>query len=512
MLLAEVAATWRRVSQTRARLEKVDITAGLLGRAGPVEAPIAVAFLTGAPRQGKIGVGYRGIYGAEVAPRSDPVLALAEVDATFQRLTETRGAGSATERARLLAQLLGQATAEEQAFLRQLLVGELRQGALEGIMVDAIARAARVPARAVRRALMLCGDLAKVAAAALSDGERGLAAYRVELFCPMLPMLAQTAEGAADALERMDRAAFEYKLDGARIQVHRAGDDVRVFSRQLNDVTHAVPDVVEVVRALPAEKLILDGEAIALRPDGRPEAFQTTMRRFGRKRDVARLRNDLPLSAFFFDCLHADGQDFIDEPAEERFSAIDTLVPEPARVPRVIASEPAEADAFVARALAAGHEGAMAKNLGAPYEAGRRGASWLKIKPAHTLDLVVLAVEWGSGRRRGFLSNLHLGALDPKTGGFVMLGKTFKGMTDAMLKWQTERLLALETSRDRHVVFVRPELLVEVAFDGVQQSSQYPGGLALRFARVKRYRPDKTALEADTIDTVRAIHAGAPPR
>jgi DNA ligase-1 len=355
---------------------------------------------------------------------------------------------------------------------------------------------------------MLAGDLGTVATAALADGRDGLGRFAHQVLRPLKPMLAQSAETPEEALSRVGSAVVEWKLDGARLQVHRLGTEVRAFTRNLADVTDRVPEVLEAVLGLPVEAVVLDGEAIALRADSRPRPFQVTMSRFGSRRDVDRLRAQVPLSPFFFDCLHLDGEDLLDHPLSERRSALLARVPEPMRPPAVETGDPSEAERFLAEALAHGHEGVMVKALDAPYEAGRRGAGWLKVKPVHTLDLVVLAAEWGHGRRTGRLSNLHLGARDPETGGFVMLGKTFKGMTDTMLAWQTERLLELETHREGHVVHVRPELVVEIAFDGVQASPRYPGGLALRFARVKGYRPDKSPDEADTIDLVRAIHAG----
>ena len=404
---------------------------------------------------------------------------------------------------RLLGELFARGTAQEREFLLRLVRGELRQGALEGLAAEAVARAAGLEAGAVRRATMLAADLGRVAHAALTEGAAGLTSFRVQLFRPLQPMLAQAADDVGDALTRLGKgqAAFEYKLDGARIQVHKARDEVRVFSRQLNDVTQAVPEVVETVRRLPLDDAILDGEAIALRPDGTP---LVTMRRFGRKLDVERLRAELPLSPFFFDILYADGAPLLDEPYARRFAALAAVVPGEQRVPRIVTSDAGEAGAFFERAIAAGQEGLMAKALDARYDAGARGAAWLKLKPAHTLDLVVLAAEWGHGRRRGRLSNLHLGARDG--GGFAMLGKTFKGMTDEMLEWQTAKLLELETRRDGHVVHVRPELVVEVAFNGIQASPTYPGGLALRFARIVRYRPDKGPDQSDTIETVRELY------
>jgi DNA ligase 1 len=407
-----------------------------------------------------------------------------------------------------LKSLFSKATAEEQDFLARLIIGELRQGALEGVMLDAVASAANLPAAEVRRAATFAGGIAPVAQAALAGGRSALEQFSIRLMQPVLPMLAQPAEDVAAALADLGTALFEWKLDGARIQVHKSGDEVRVFTRNLNDVTARVPEVVGALKEV-SSSLILDGEAIALRPDGRPHPFQVTMRRFGRKLDVEALRGELPLSVFFFDCLLRDGEPIVDRGARERHDILRKLLPAALVTPSLITNEAAKADAFYEDVLARGHEGLMAKALDAPYEAGRRGAGWLKLKRARTLDLVVIGVEWGSGRRRGWLSNLHLGARDPRSGEFVMLGKTFKGMTDQTLEWQTRGLLArrIDTRgrRDDVTVYVRPELVVEIAFNDVQQSSQYPGGMALRFARVKGYRPDKRPEEADTIDTVRQI-------
>jgi ATP-dependent DNA ligase I len=516
VLLAELAETSEAVAATAARLGKVERLAGCLSRAGS-EGAIAVAFLSGELRQRQIGVGWASLRGLP-APATEPSLALAEVDRAFEQIGALSGPGSQGERRRQLATLFGRATEAEQRFLRQLLVGELRQGALEGVMVDAVAKAAQVPGRDLRRAVMLAGDLGAVADAALSSGAAGLERFRLVVGRPVLPMLAQTAESAEAALERVCPAAVEWKLDGARIQVHRSGGEIRVFTRSLDDITARVPEVVAAVAALGADQLVLDGEVIALRADGRPQPFQVTASRVGTRGGPAapgRGRSagePVPLTAAFFDLLHLDGQDILDLPGESRYEALAGVVPEALRVPRTVVDRVPDAAAVLADALARGHEGVMVKSLATPYEAGRRGAGWLKVKPRHTLDLVVLAVEWGHGRRRGWLSNLHLGALDPRTGGFVMLGKTFKGLTDAMLGWQTERLRELALGGDQEwLVQVRPELVVEVAFDGVQTSPRYPGGVALRFARVLRYRPDKSAAEADTIDTVRAIHAGTRP-
>jgi DNA ligase-1 len=507
MRLSELVSTGLHLGETRGRKAKIRALAALLASAPPREAGLAAVYLAGILPQGKIGLGYAKVYATVgLPPAATPSLTLAEADDTFTRISEDAGPGSAGRKAEALALLLARATAPEQDFLRRLVVGELRQGALEGLMVEAVAEAARVPAAAVRRAQMLAADLGAVTQAALQEGEPGLARFQLRLFSPVQPMLAQTAEGVDEALGRLTRCALELKLDGARVQVHKAGDDVRVFTRNLNDVTVAVPELVALTRALPAQELILDGETIALTPDGAPLPFQVTMRRFGRKLDVEAMQASLPLSTFFFDCLYLDGQPLIDAPGEARHQALLEATPAAARVLRTVTEDRAEARRFVAEAFARGHEGAMAKALDAAYEAGSRGAGWLKLKQAHTLDLVILAAEWGSGRRKGWLSNLHLGAREPASGQFVMLGKTFKGLTDAMLAWQTEALLALETHREGHVVFVRPELVAEIAVSDVQTSPHYPAGMALRFARVKAHRPDKPAAEADTLDAVRALH------
>jgi ATP-dependent DNA ligase I len=508
VLLRHLVETSRVVSATSARRAKVAAIAELLRGLEPAEVPAAVAFLSGELRQRQIGVGWAAVRDATTAPAGGPPLRIGDVDTAFERIGACAGPGSQAERRRLLSELFGRADEPEQRFLRPLLAGDLRQGALQGVMAEAVARAAGVPAPAVRRALMLRGDLGVVGALALSEGTAGLAEIRLEPGRPVHPMLAQPAVDIHAAMEKVSPAAVEWKLDGARIHVHRRDGDVAVFTRTLDDVTARVPEIVEAALALPARTLVLDGEAIALRPDGRPHPFQVTAARFGSRRDVDELRRSTPLTAALFDVLHLDGEDLLDRPGSERGAALEAAVPEELRIPRLVTDDAEAAAGVLADALGHGHEGVMVKSLAAPYEAGRRGAGWLKVKVAHTLDLVVLAAEWGHGRRRGTLSNLHLGARDP-AGGFVMLGKTFKGLTDAMLAWQTERLLELEVSRDAYTVHVRPELVVEIAFDGVQTSPRYPSGMALRFARVKRHRPDKTAAEADTVDTVRVIHAAA---
>jgi ATP-dependent DNA ligase I len=502
VLLAELNATSEAVRDERARTAKIERLAELLRRLGPTEVAIGVAYLSGELRQRQIGVGYRSLRDLP-APAEAATLEVTEVDAICERIGALAGAGSQRARRDALHELFARATSPEQRFLTLLLTGELRQGAQEGVMVEAVARAAEVPRDAVRRALMLRGDLGAVAEVALAEGAAGLSAVGLEVGRPIQPMLAAPGDDIVAAIERTGPSAVEYKLDGARLQVHRRGDEVRAFTRSLDEITPRVPEVVEAVLALPARELVLDGEAIAMRDDGRPHRFQVTASRFGTRTGAA----SVPLTPLFFDLLHVDGEDLIDRPGAERAAALDELVPVASRVPRALVDDAHGAQAFLDAALAAGHEGVLVKALEAPYAAGRRGAGWLKVKPRHTLDLVVLAAEWGHGRRRGWLSNLHLGARDPGGGGFVMLGKTFKGLTDAMLTWQTERLLELEVARDDWTVHVRPELVVEIAFDGVQTSTRYPGGVALRFARVLRHRPDKSAAEADTLDAVLAVHA-----
>jgi DNA ligase-1 len=614
VLLSELAEASADVAATSARSAKIERIAALLSHVPPGEVTIAVAFLSGELLQGQIGVGYAALgemlraadavparsgaaegetgppAGTDAGPgdeRQEPAgaLTLTGTDAAFEAIGAVTGPGSQAERRRLLTALFARATEREREFLIRLLAGDLRQGALEGIMTDAVARAAGVPADEVRRAHQLGGSLPEVAAAALggqvseelaaqaayaaeraaqaagdaaqakeiaaqaaddaahprepahagetpvqaADGtepfrDRALAALRaftLRVGRPARPMLAASAPDVAAALARISPAAAEWKIDGIRVQVHRAADRVDVFTRTLDDITTRVPEIVEAALSLPVTAVVLDGEAVALAPDGRPRPFQITAARTASQGDVARLRDETPLTLFLFDLLHLDGTDLIDAPAQERQRLLSQVVPAPLRTPRIVTADLAEAEGFFADAIAHGHEGVVVKSLDSPYRAGRRGGEWIKVKPRHTLDLVILAAEWGHGRRRGVLSNLHLGARDPETGGLVMLGKTFKGLTDEMLAWQTARLLELadpgtarpegEARRDAHgVVRVRPELVVEIAFDGVQASRRYPGGLALRFARVLRFRPDKNPAEADTIDAVRAIWSGQP--
>ncbi|MFD6030825.1 ATP-dependent DNA ligase [Cellulosimicrobium funkei] len=533
MLLAEVAATSDAVAATRSRLAKRAAIADLLRRvaddaeAGSAEVEIAVAYLAGELRQRRTGLGWRSLRDLP-APAEEPGLTLTDVDAAFARMAELSGPGSSTARQAEAAALFGAATAREQSLLAGLVSGELRQGALDSVVVDAVAEAAGVPADAVRRAVMLAGATGPVARAALTAGgpeaaAEALATFRLTVGRPVRPMLAQSAPDVGAALDKLGAApggedtsgtavAVDVKLDGIRIQVHRDGDDVRVFTRSLDDITERVPEIVAAVRALPGRALVLDGEALVVGPDGVPRPFQETAARSATQgersaAEEAELAASLELSPFFFDVLHADGRDLLDEPLRDRLAVLDDLLADaagPLAVRRLVTDDAAAATAFFDAAVAEGQEGVVVKSLAAPYAAGRRGAGWVKVKPRHTLDLVVLAVEQGSGRRSGWLSNIWLGARDPD-GGFVMLGKTFKGMTDEMLAWQTQRFRELQTSDEGYVVHVRPEQVVEIAFDGLQRSTRYPGGLALRFARVVRYRDDKTAAEADTIETVRAL-------
>ncbi|HEY3958575.1 MAG TPA: ATP-dependent DNA ligase [Streptosporangiaceae bacterium] len=552
MLLNEVARVSAEVTRVSGRRAKIDLIAGLLARAEGAEVPLVVAFLSGELRQRQIGVGYAALSDL-IAPRAasgpapeasppaaGPVLTVAEADEVFAAIGQVAGPGSQAERRRMLAGLFGRATEGERSFLVQLIAGELRQGALEGVMIEAVAQAAEVPSPEVRRALLVGGSLQAVASAALRgeldqppagqspgnqppgpdgnprvDALTALRSFTLRVGRPLRPMLAAAAPSIEAAMQKVSPAGVEWKIDGIRVQVHKDDGQVTVFTRTLDDITGRVPEIVEAVRSVPARTAVLDGEAVALFPDGRPRPFQVTASRAGTQDETAARRGDVPLAPFFFDLLHLDGADLIDAPARDRHAALARLLPAGLVIPRTVTGDPAAAETFFADAVARGHEGVVLKSLDAPYATGRRGSEWIKVKPRHTLDLVVLAAEWGHGRRRGWLSNLHLGARDPATGGLVMLGKTFKGLTDKMLAWQTERLLELagpeqpappgDRREARGVLRVRPELVVEIAFDGVQVSRRYPGGLALRFARVIRYRTDKKAAEADTIDAVRAV-------
>jgi ATP-dependent DNA ligase I len=597
VLLRELVQTSEAVAATSGRTAKIAEISALLRRAGSGEVPVVVAFLSGELRQRQIGVGYASLgellrlepsgqplagpwaraapeqaaAGAPVTenPLAEAVpgetvpgeaalgggmtgegpLTVAETDAVFEAVGQVGGAGAQAERRRLLAVLFGRASQTEREFLVRLLAGELHQGALEGVMTEAVARAAGVPAAEVRQAHLLAGSLPLVAQAALTaawttapatepktapaaasatepepDTGAALAALRafgLQVGRPLRPMLASSAATVADAFARLSPAIVEWKIDGIRIQVHRAGTDVAVFTRTLDDITIRVPEITEAVLALDVQVAVFDGEAVALAPDGRPRPFQVTASRTSSHMDVVRQRADTPLTPFFFDLLHLDGTDLIDEPAHVRQARLAAVMPAHLLVPRLVTEDIDAAGAFFADAVERGHEGVVVKSPDAKYAAGRRGGEWIKVKPRHTLDLVILAAEWGHGRRRGWLSNLHLGARDPATGGLVMLGKTFKGLTDEMLTWQTKRLLELadppgsgpagDPRNAYGVLRVRPELVVEIAFDGVQGSPRYPGGVALRFARVLRHRPDKPAAEADTIDSVLALWSGDQP-
>jgi len=505
MLLAELVRSVDAVTATRSRLQKVELLAGALSRLDPEEIVPAVGLLTASPRQGRLGVGWRRIAGLRVAHAGTATLTIRDVDDAFEALAAAGGDGSATLREELVRSLAERATATEWDFLSRAILGELRTGALQGVLLEAVARASGSDASAVRRAAMLAGDLGVTAALALGGAD--LALVGLEVGRPVLPMLAATASTVAEAIALTGEASVEFKLDGARIQVHRRGADVRVFTRSLADITHRTPEIVAAARLLPVHQAILDGETLALDEDGAPRPFQDTMARFGADSGAG-----VGLRPWFFDILHVDGRDLIDEPLHVRLAELERVAGA-LRIPGIVTDDAPEAERLAQRALAAGHEGVVVKGLDSPYAAGRRGKSWIKVKPVLTLDLVVLACEWGSGRRRGWLSNLHLGARDPdgaigEPGAFVMVGKTFKGLTDDLLRWQTEWFPQIETRRTASTVFVRPVTVVEVAIDGVQRSPRYPGGVALRFARVKAYRPDKRPDETDTIATLRALLRG----
>lgn len=504
MLLAALVETSGLVAGTRSRTAKVAAIGDLLRALDPDEVEVAVGFLTGAPRQGRIGVGWRSAYKQDVQPATEPSVEVLELDRLLTELAGTSGPGSQGRRQALLTDLFSRSTAPEADFVRRLLTGELRQGALAGVMTDAVAKASQVPIATVRRAAMLSGDLGRTAALALHEGQAALDAVRLEVLNPIQPMLAASATSVEEALGHTGPASVEWKLDGARVQVHRTGDQVRIFTRNLNDITDRLGGVVALAQALPASAFVLDGEVLGVHEDASPQAFQDTMSAFGRDGASGAA---MDLLVRFFDILHRDGDDLIDEPLEARLQHLDAVVGDLA-ITRVATSDAVEGQAALDAALAHGHEGAMVKALDSTYDAGRRGGSWRKVKPVKTLDLVVLAAEWGSGRRQGWLSNLHLGARDPE-GGFVMVGKTFKGLTDELLAWQTEAFLEREERREGHTVFIRPELVVEIALDGVQTSRRYPGGVALRFARVRGYRPDKDPEDADLIATVQAMKAGS---
>jgi DNA ligase 1 len=474
------------VTDTSSRSRKIAILAALLGRLDPDEVGLAAGLLVGVPRQGRVGVGYSTIYGIERAPADEPSLTIRDLDRAIAEVQAMTGSGSAAGRKRLLGEVIGRATAEEADFVKRLFTGGLRQGALAGLMVDAIAKAAGVAGELTRRAFMLSGDLTATAEIAMARGEEGLRGVGFELFRPILPMLASTAASAAEAVATFERSSVEWKLDGIRIQIHRRGDDVRIYTRNLNEITETLPGIVEAVRRLAVTQAVLDGEALwrgeEIDSGAPPEGVVT----------------------FLFDLLHVDGEDLLDTPLLDRAARLEAIAPQ-LRIPSVVTSEPDTAGRVLEEALSAGHEGIVVKDAASLYKAGRRGKAWRKVKPVRTFDLVVLGAEWGHGRRRGWLSNLHLAARDSDTGEFLMVGKCFKGLTDELLEWQTKELLARETGRQGIAVLVRPELVVEIALDGVHSSTRYPSGLALRFARVRRYRPDKSAAEADSVDDLRAL-------
>lgn len=512
MLLQELVRTSEAVAATTARRSKTELLTGLLSQLAADEIVAAVAFLSGEPRQQRLGLGPATVHAAAPPPASIATLTITDVDVALQMIEGTAtGTGARTQRVNRWIDLLARATAEEQRWLVRLVLRELRQGALAGVLLPAVARAAALPVDTVRRAAMLSGDLPATALQALHGGAAALASIRLTQGVALDPMLASTSNTLGAALRDGVEVVVETKLDGARLQVHRDEGSVHLFTRTGQEVTDRLPELVELAHLPPAASFVLDGEALAFDDEGRPRPFQETMQRIGREHDIDRWRQELPVSLRAFDLLHLDGTELLDEPLVTRRAALHRLVPEPLRADSIVTDQLAVARHFAERALAAGHEGVIVKDLDAPYAAGRRGASWRKVKPVHTLDLVVLAAEWGSGRRRGWLSNLHLGARGEEGDGFVLLGKTFKGLTDEVLAWQTEALLAREVARDGHVVHVRPELVVEIALDGVVRSSRYPGGVSLRLARVRGYRPDKPASQADTLTTVRAIQAGRRP-
>jgi DNA ligase-1 len=496
-LLADIVTASNEVTSTSSRSRKIAILADLLRRLDPSEVASCVGFLSGAPRQGRVGVSYRTLHGLDTPAAPEPSLTVLDVDRAISEIEDAEGSGSSARRKELLGELLARATEPEADFVRRLLTGQLRQGALAGVMADAIAAASGVPPELARRALMLSGDLTRMAEIAMSGGEGALKDVGFEIFRPVLPMLASTASDVEDAVGGFERASVEWKLDGIRIQIHRRDEEVRVYTRNLNDITDSLPGIVRAVLDLPVRQAVLDGEALWMGEEG-PAAFQDT---------VSQIDRDAPpegIVTFLFDLLHVDGEDLLDSPLQERAQRLAAIAAR-LKVPAVFTSDPQEASRVLDEALAAGHEGVVVKDAVSTYAAGRRGKAWRKVKPVRTYELVVLGAEWGHGRRQGWLSNLHLGARDPRSGEFVMVGKCFKGLTDELLRWQTNALLEREISRHGIAVLVRPELVVEVAIDGVQTSTRYRAGVALRFARVKRYRSDKNAADADTIDELRAL-------
>jgi DNA ligase-1 len=498
-----------KVASTKSKKEKISLLAHLLLQTSGEEITLTASYLSGQLPQGRLGIGWATLQQAlQDLPDQTRSLNLIEVDSFFERISKEKGAGSLEKKIKLLRDLFSSVRKTETEFLIGLIMGEIRQGALEGLVLEAIAQASTVDVERLRQGLMFSGNISEVAKIALEEGMGGLSRIQPRLFHPISPMLANPIENEAEALARLGKTGWEFKIDGARIQLHKESDEVRIYTRHLKDITESIPEIVQLARKFQFDRAIIEGEVIALREDNKPQPFQTTMRRFGRVQDVEKMQKEIPLIPFFFDLLYLDGESLLNAPYWKRFELLSQRVPPKQMIPRIVTAHEQEAQDFLKRSIEAGHEGLMAKGFDSPYIAGHRGFFWLKIKPIQTLDLLVLAAEWGHGRRKGWLSNLHLGSRDSESGNLVMLGKTFKGLTDEMLRWQTKRLLGLEISRDKWTVYVRPELMVEVAFNDIQESSRYPGGVALRFARVRRYREDKSPLEADTIQKVWQIFRG----
>jgi DNA ligase-1 len=512
MLFTDLVEVSKRVRGTTHKKGKISLLAECLKRGQGEEIMLSASYLSGEIPQGSLGIGWatlqKALANLDIRPRP---LSLLEVKRFFDEIAQSRGSGSVENKVKALRDLFSSVREDEEEFLAALIMGEVRQGALEGLVVEAVAQASGLALERIQQAVMFSGDIGEVARVALEGGLEGISRFKPRLFHPIAPMLANAAEGERDALARWGQVACEFKIDGARIQIHKNGEEIRVFTRHLKDVTERVPEIVAMARGFRPDKAIFEGETLAMRPDGRPLPFQTTMRRFGRVRDIERMKEEIPLTSYLFDLLYLDGEPLFDVPYRKRFALLSESVPPKYRIPRIVTAEENVVQDFLMKSLEAGHEGIMAKGVDSPYVAGHRGFYWLKIKPVKTLDLLILAAEWGHGRRKGWLSNLHLGARDPESGQFVMLGKTFKGLTDEMLQWQTERLLSLETHRDEWTVYVQPKLVVEIAYNDLQESPRYPGGLALRFARVRRYREDKSPSEADTIQRIQAMFEASRP-
>jgi DNA ligase-1 len=506
LFLRDLVDISEKVGATPKKKEKASLLAQFIRRAREKEISLAAFYLSGELPQGRLGIGWATLQEAFKGSSFQPnPLSLIDLDLYLESIAREKGSGSSGRKVQSLREILSHSEEREKEFLAKLIMGEIRQGALEGLVLEALAQATSLPIDLLQRSLMFSGSIGEVARTAVEEGASGLFRFQPKLFHPISPMLASPVEGEVEAIERLGEAGWEYKIDGARIQVHKDGEEIRIFTRHLKEITGSVPEIITLAKKFPMDKAIFEGEAIALREDGRPLPFQTTMRRFGRIQDVEKIQKEIPLKPFFFDLLHLDGESLIENSYKERFGQLSERIPPEYLIPRMVTAEGQKVQEFLLQSLKEGHEGLMAKGLDSPYVAGQRGFLWLKIKPTQTLDLVVLAAEWGHGRRKGCLSNLHLGAKDAESGEFVMLGKTFKGLTDEMLQWQTKKLLELEIARDEWTVYVRPELVVEIAVNDIQESPRYPGGLALRFARVKSFREDKSPSEADTFQKVRAI-------